>query len=138
MDWSNARLFNNLYRVKEPKGADIVIRGELRSFKWKPEYRWAPYVPALGFLAAIGVPVASSTGEVEIAVEIVDPRKAGTIASYTRAARRIKTYWVYRYQEYRAGDDLDPNSAFRQVADGLQSDILEDRERIIAAARPAS
>jgi hypothetical protein len=138
MDWSESRLFKDLYRVKEPKGADIVIRGELRAFQWQPRYRWQPYVPGFAFLATLGVPVARSAGEVEIAVDILDPRKPGTIASYTQAARRTRQYWVYRYQDFSAGDDLDGDTAFRQVLAGLQAAILEDRERIVAAARPGS
>jgi hypothetical protein len=138
IDWSESRLFQDLYRVQEPKGADVIIRGEIRAFRWEPQYRWAPYVPGLAFLAALGVPVATSTGEVEIALDIVDPRKAGTIASYTKAARRVRTYWVYRYQEFRAGDEQDPNSALRQVLEGLQTAIVDDRERIVAAAKPGA
>src|SRR5262245_18767711 len=136
MDFSDARLFTTLTHVNEPQGADIVLRGEIRAFQWAPKYRWVPYVPGLAFLAALGVPVASSTGHVQIALEVVDPAKAVTIASYDKAARSSQTYWVYRYQDSRAGSDLESNSAFRQVADELQTAILDDRERIVAAVKP--
>jgi hypothetical protein len=138
MDWSDSRLFGQIYRVTEPKGADVIVRGEIRAFQWHAEHRWVPYVPALAFLATLGVPVASSSSEVEIALEIFNPRKVGTIAAYTKAARRMRTYWVYRYQDGRAGEDLDANSALRQVSEALQTAILQDRDRIVAAARPGT
>ena len=136
MDFSDARLFTTLNHVNEPKGPDIVLRGELRAFQWAPKYRWAPYIPGLAFLAALGVPVAESSGHVEIALEVVDPIKAETIASYDKSARATQTYWVYRYQDGRAGSEIVANGAFRQVADQLQAAILDDRERIVAAVKP--
>ena len=135
MDWSDARLFTFIGHVSEPKGADVILRGEIRSFQWKPRYRWAPYVPGLAFLAALGVPVASSTAQVEIALEVLDPKKDQPIASYDKAARSSQNYWVYRYQDSHAGSDLEADSAFRRVADGLQTAILADRDRILAAVK---
>ncbi len=135
MDFSDAKLFALLNHVNEPKGADVILRGEIRSFQWTPRYRWLPYVPGLGFLAALGVPVATSTAEVEIALDVVDPRKGETIASYAKSARSSQDYWVYRMQDSTAGTDLETDSAFRQVADGLQTAILDDRERIVAAVK---
>ena len=136
MDFSDARLFTTINHLSEPKGTDIVLRGELRAFHWTPKYRWAPFIPGLAFLATLGVPVASSDGHVEIALEIMDPVKAETIASYDKAARATQTYWVYRYQDGRAGSEIVVNGAFRQVTDQLQTAILDDRERIVAAVKP--
>jgi len=138
MDFSEAKLFAFLGRVREPREADVLLRGEIRSFRWKPRYDWYAYVPGLGILAAFGVPVATSTGEVEIALEVVDPKTDQPIASYTRAARGRQTYFVYRYQDFRAGGDREPNSAFRRVTDELQTAILADRERIVAAVKPGA
>lgn len=134
-DLSEARLFTAIEHVTDRQVADVILRGEIRSFRWKPAHRWVPYVPALGILAAFGVPVAASAMDVEIALELVDPRTAQAIASYTKAAHESQSYFVYRYQDSRAGDDRERDSALRRVAVDLQTAILEDRERIVAALK---
>ncbi len=60
MDLSEAQLFSSIGH--DSRGADVILRGEIRSFEWKARYDWAPYVPGLGFLAAIGIPVAPFDG----------------------------------------------------------------------------
>src|SRR5262245_16854467 len=116
MDFSEARLFAVLNHVKSPQEAQVLLRGEIRSFEWKPRHNWVPYVPALGFLAGLGVPIAYSTMEVEIALDVVNPKQDQPIVSYTRAATSKQKYIVYRFQDSRAGDTRETNSAFRQVA----------------------
>jgi hypothetical protein len=138
MDFGEAKVFSSIKHVTEPKDADVILRGEIRSFQWSPGYIWYPYVPGLGILAAFGVPVATSTAEVAIALEVVDPKKDQPIVSYTKAVRESQRYFVYRYQDFRAGDDRERNSAFRRVADELQTAILGDQDRIVAAVGPAA
>jgi len=138
IDWKDANLFRQLNHVSEPQGADVILKGELRSFRWKPSYAWLPYIPALGTLAAFGVPVAYSDDAVEIALDVIDPKSGQAIASYTKMAQSHHSYWVYRYQDFTAGDDRQTNSAFRQVADQLQTAMLGDRERMVAAVKPAA
>jgi hypothetical protein len=133
MDLSEAQLFSTIGH--DSRGADVILRGEIRSFEWKPRYNWVPYVPGLGFLAAIGIPVAYSTGQVELAIDVVDAKTDQRIASYTRAATDKHPYWVYRYQDFTAGSDLDTVSAFRRVVEELQAAILADGDRIVAAVK---
>jgi hypothetical protein len=135
MDFSEARLFTSLNHVKVPQESEVLLRGEIRSFEWTPKHDWVPYLPALGILAAFGVPVAHSTMEVEIALDVVNPKKDEPIASYAKAATTKQSYFVYRFQDFRAGSTRDKDSAFRQVAVQLQTAILDDRERIIAAVK---
>ncbi len=135
MDFSEAKLFTAINHVKDPREAEVILRGEIRSFRWKPKYDWAPYIPALAFLAAFGVPVAHSTMDVEIALEVVDPKKDQPITSYTKAASDRQSYIVYRFQDFRAGGDLPEDSAFRQVAVALQTSILDDGDRIVSALK---
>src|SRR5262245_52307744 len=111
MDWSDAKLFAQLNHVNAPEGADVILKGEIRSFQWNPHYDWAPYIPAFGFLAAFGVPVAHSNDECEIALQLFAPKSDQPIASYTKLARSRQSYWVYRYQDFRAGDDREQNGA---------------------------
>jgi len=134
MDLSEAQLFSSIGH--DSRGADVILRGEIRSFQWKARYNWVPYVPGLGFLAAIGIPVAHSTGQVELAIDVVNAKTDQPIVSYTRAATDKHPYWVYRYQDFTAGSDLDTVSAFRRVVDELQAAILVDGARIVAAVRP--
>ena len=133
MDLSEAQLFSSIGH--DSRGADVILRGEIRSFQWKPRYGWAPYIPGFGFLAAVGVPVAYSTGQVELAIDVVDAKTDQRIASYTKAASDHHAYWVYRYQDFTAGSDRDTDSAFRRVVDELQSAILADGDRIVAAVK---
>jgi hypothetical protein len=133
MDLSEAQLFSSIGH--DSRGADVILRGEIRSFQWKARYHWVPYVPGLGFLAAIGVPVAYSTGQVELAIDVVDAKTDQRIASYTKAASDRHQYWVYRYQDFTAGSDRDTDSAFRRVVDELQAAILTDGDRIVAAVK---
>ena len=133
MDLSEAQLFSTIGH--DSRGADVILRGEIRSFDWKPRYNWVPYVPGLAFLAAIGVPVAYSTGQVELAIDVVDAKTDQRIASYTRAATDKHPYWVYRYQDFTAGSDRDTDSAFRRVVEELQAAILADGDRIVAAVK---
>src|SRR5262245_12127357 len=119
MDLSEARLFSSI--GQDTKGADVILRGEVRALTWKPRYDWAPYVPALGILAAFGVPVAHSNSDVELGLDVVSAKTDQVIASYTKAASRRQSYWVYRYQDFTAGSDRDVDSAFRQVTDELQT-----------------
>lgn len=133
MDLSEAQLFSSIGH--DSRGADVILRGEIRSFQWRARYNWVPYVPGLAFLAAIGIPVAYSTGQVELAIDVVDAKTDQRIASYTRAATDKHPYWVYRYQDFTAGSDLDTVSAFRRVVDELQAAILMDGDRIVAAVK---
>lgn len=133
MDLSEAQLFSLIGH--DSRGADVILRGEIRSFQWKARYNWVPYVPGLAFLAAIGVPVAYSTGQVELAIDVVDAKTDQRIASYAKAASDRHPYWVYRYQDFTAGSDLDTVSAFRRVVDELQAAILADGDRIVAAVK---
>jgi hypothetical protein len=94
-----------------------------------------PYIPGLGILAGFGVPVAYSTGQVELAIDVVDAKTDQRIASYTKAASGSHSYWVYRYQDSTAGSDRDTDSAFRRVVDELQAAILTDGDRIVAAVK---
>ncbi len=134
-DLSEARVFTSIERAKSAPPPDVILRGEIRSFRWTPRYSWPPYVPGLGILAAFGVPVATASMDVEIALELVNPKNEQVVASYTRAARDTQSHWVYRYQDFRAGGDQEANSAFRRVAVDLQTAILEDREKIVAALK---
>jgi len=138
MDFGEAKVFSSIKRVKEPKDADVILRGEIRSFRWRPRYAWPPYVPGLSILAAFGVPVAASTAEAAIAIEVVDPRTDQPIVSYAKAASESQRYFVYRFQDSRAGDDRERNSAFRRVSGELQTAILGDRDRIVAAVKPGA
>ena len=133
MDLSEAQLFSSIGH--DSRGADVILRGEIRSFQWKARYDWAPYVPGLGFLAAIGIPVAHSTGRVELAIDVVDAKTDQRIASYAKAATDRHPYWVYRYQDFTAGSDRDTDSAFRRVVEELQAAILADGDRIVAAVK---
>jgi hypothetical protein len=89
----------------------------------------------LGILAAFGVPVSVATTDVEITLELVDPKKAQTVVSYTKAARERQSHFVYRFQDFQAGSDRDSNSALRRVAVDLQMAILEDRQQIVEALK---
>ena len=133
MDLSEAQLFKSIGH--DSRGADVILRGEIRSFQWKARYKWLPYIPGLGFLAAIGVPVASSAGQVTLAIDVVDARTNQPIASYAKAATDRHPYWVYRYQDFTAGSDRDTDSAFRRVVEELQAAILADGDRIVAAVK---
>jgi hypothetical protein len=134
-DLSETRLFKTIEHARNLRDADVILRGEIRSFVWKPRHKLAPYIPGLGILAAFGVPVADSEMAVEIALEVVNPKTAQPIASYTRAARDTQAHFVYRFQDSRAGHDQEPNSAFRRVALDLQTAILDDGQRIVAALK---
>lgn len=133
MDLSEAQLFTSIGH--DTRGADVILRGEIRSFSWTPRYNPWPYVPAFGIIAAFGVPVARSSSQVELAIDVVNAKTDERIASYTKAASARRAYWVYRYQDFTAGSDRDTDSAFRQVVEELQADILKDRERIVAAVK---
>ena len=133
MDLSEAQLFSTIGH--DSRGADVILRGEIRSFQWRARYNWVPYVPGLAFLAVIGIPVAYSTGQVELAIDVVDAKTDQRIASYARAATDKHPYWVYRYQDFTAGSDLDTVSAFRRVVEELQAAILADGDRIVAAVK---
>jgi len=133
MDLSEARLFTSIGH--DLQGAEVILSGEVRSFRWKPKYYWPPYVPGLGILAAFGVPVAHSTSQVELAIDLVNPKSQQPIASYSKAAQDRHAYWVYRFQDYTAGSDRDTDSAFRRVVEDIQASILSDRDRIIAAVK---
>ena len=133
MDLSEARLFSSI--AHDLRGAEVVLRGEIRAFAWTPKYDWPPYVPGFGILAAFGGPVAHSTSEVALAIDVVDPRTDRAIASYVKSAAGRRSYWVYRYQDFTAGSDRDTDSPFRQVAEELQAAILADGERIVAAVK---
>jgi hypothetical protein len=136
MDLSEARLFRSIGHGLA--GADVILRGQILQFSWKPRYNWVPFVPALGTLAAIGVPVSYSSGRVAIALEVLDARTNQPIASYVKAAVDEHPYWVYRYQDFTAGSDRDTDSAFRRVVEELATSILVDADRIVAAVkRPA-
>ena len=132
---SEARLFTSIQHAKSEGVADVVLRGEIRSFRWAPRHNLPPYIPGLGILAAFGVPVSVATMDVEISLELVDPKTTQTIASYTKAARQSQSHFVYRFQDFRAGSDRESDSAFRRVAVDLQRAIFEDRERIVAALK---
>jgi hypothetical protein len=135
-DFSEARLFASLVHVRDPGEAPVVLRGEIRSFEWHARYSPWPYVPGLGGLAALGVPVATSTASLEVVLDVVDPRAAQPIGSYAGAARDTRRDVVYRYQEFRTGNELDrERDVVRRVADELQTAILTDRDRIVAAAQ---
>ena len=134
-DLSEARVFTSIEHAKTERPADVVLRGEIRSFRWTPRYKFLPFIPGLGILAAFGVPVSVATMDVEITLELVDPKKAQTVASYTKAARESQSHFVYRFQDFQAGSDRESNSAFRRVAVDLQTAILEDRERIVEALK---
>ena len=86
-------------------------------------------------LAALGVPVAKSSSDVELAIDVLDARNSQTITSYAKAAHQDRSYWVYRYQDFTAGSDRDTDSAFREVVGALQTAIIADRERIVAAVK---
>lgn len=133
MDLSEARLFSVI--GKDTTGAELLLRGKIQSFQWAPRYDRVPYVPGLAFLAALGVPVAHSASEVQLTLDLVHPKTEQVIASYTKAAASRQSYWVYRYQDWSAGSDRDLDSAYRRVVDGLQSAIVADRERIVAAVK---
>ena len=133
MDLSGAQLFTSIGH--DSRGADVILRGEIRSFRWKPRYAWAPYIPGFGFLAAFGVPVAYSSGQVELAIDVVNAKTDQRIASYTKAASGTHSYWVYRYQDFTAGGDRETDSAFRRVVGDLQTAILADGDRIVAAVK---
>jgi hypothetical protein len=133
MDLSEAQLFRAIGH--ESAGVDVILKGEIRSFSWTPRYNWVPYVPALGTLAAFGVPVAYSRATVELTLDIIDAKSNQPIVSYTKAATGKNSYWVYRYQDFTAGSDRDTDSAFRQVVGELQTAILADGDRIVAAVK---
>ena len=133
MDLSEARVFKAIGH--DSSGADVILKGEIRAFSWTPRYNWVPYVPALGTLAAFGVSVAYSSATVELALDVVDAKNNQPIASYTKAATGKHSYWVYRYQDFTAGSDRDTDSAFRQVVGELQTAILADGDRIVAAVK---
>ncbi len=133
MDLSEAQVFTSIGH--DTRSADVILRGEIRSFQWKPRYNWVPYVPGLGTLAAFGVPVAYSTGQVELAIDVVNARTDERIASYTKAATAGRSYWVYRFQDFTAGSDRDTDSAFRRVVEELQTAIVNDRDRIVGAVK---
>lgn len=134
-DLSEARVFTSIQHAKPEWPADVILRGEIRSFRWTPRYTVPPFIPGFGILAAFGVPVSTATMDVEIAIELVDPKKARTIASYTKAARDSQSHFLYRYQDFRAGGDHEANSALRRVAVDLQTAILADRDRIVEALK---
>jgi hypothetical protein len=135
-DLSEARVFTSIERAKtERAAADVILRGEIRSFRWSPRYNLPPFIPGLGILAAFGVPVSVATTDVEITLELVDPKKAQTVVSYTKAARERQSHFVYRFQDFQAGSDRDSNSALRRVAVDLQMAILEDRQQIVEALK---
>jgi len=133
MDLSEARLFTSIGH--DSNGADVILRGEIRSFQWKPRYNPVSYIPGFGFLSAFGVPVAYSKGQVSLAIEVVDARNDQPIASYAKAASDRHSYWVYRFQDFTAGSDRDTDSAFRRVVGDLQAAILTDGDRIVAAVK---
>lgn len=133
MDLSEAQLFQTIGH--DTRGADVLLRGEIRSFTWKPRYNLLPYVPGFGIIADFGVPVARSSSTVELAIDVINAKTEERIASYTKAAKARRSYWVYRFQDFTAGSDRDTDSAFRQVVEELQNEILNDRERIVAAVK---
>jgi hypothetical protein len=137
MDLSEARLFRSIGHGSA--GADVILRGQILQFAWKARHNPVPYIPAIGgTLAALGVPVAHSTGRVAIALEVLDARTNQPIAAYAKAAVDKHPYWVYRYQDLSAGSDRDTDSAFRRVVEELATAILVDADRIVAAVkRPA-
>jgi hypothetical protein len=135
-DFSEARLFSSLVHVRDPGEAPVVLRGEIRSFEWRARYSPWPYIPGLGGLAALGVPVATSTAALEVVLDVVDPRPPQPIGSYTGGARDTRRDVVYRYQEFRTGNELDrERDVVRRVADELQTAILADRDKIVTAAK---
>jgi hypothetical protein len=133
MDLSEARLFRSIGH--DAAGADVILRGQILQFAWKPRYNPVPFIPAFGTLAAFGVPYAHSTGRVAIALEVLDARTKEPITSYVKAAVDKHPYWVYRYQDFEAGSDRDTDSAFRRVVEELAASILVDGDRIVAAVK---
>lgn len=133
MDLSEARLFTSIGH--DSRGADVILKGEIRSFQWKARHKVVPYIPGLAFLSALGVPVARAKGQVELAIDVVDAKTNQPIGSYAQAATDAHEYWVYRFQDFTAGSDRDTDSAFRRVVGDIQSAILADGERIVAAVK---
>ena len=133
MDLSEAGLFKSIGH--DSRGVDVILRGEIRSFQWKAHYKVVPYIPGLAFLSALGVPVAHSKGQVELAIDVLDAKTSQPIGSYSRAASDTHAYWVYRFQDFMAGSDRDTDSAFRRVVSDIQSAILADGDRIVAALK---
>ena len=133
MDLSEAGLFKSIGH--DSRGVDVILRGEIRSFQWKAHYKVVPYIPGLAFLSALGVPMAHSKGQVELAIDVLDAKTSQPIGSYSRAASDTHAYWVYRFQDFMAGSDRDTDSAFRRVVSDIQSAILADGDRIVAALK---
>ena len=133
MDLSEAGLFKSIGH--DSRGVDVILRGEIRSFQWTPRYNAVPYIPGLAFLTALGVPVARAKGQVELAIDVLDAKTAQPIGSYAKAATDTHAYWVYRFQDSTAGSDRDTDSAFRRVVSDIQSAILADSDRIVAAVK---
>jgi hypothetical protein len=133
MDLSEARLFTSI--GQDSRGVDVILKGEIRSFQWTPRYNAVPYIPGLAFLSALGVSVAHAKGQVELSINVVDAKTDQAIGSYAKAATDTHSYWVYRFQDFTAGSDRDTDSAFRRVVIDIQSAILADADRIVAAVK---
>jgi hypothetical protein len=130
-DLSEARVFSSISLASEGQQPDVLLRGEIRSLSWKPRHNPWPYVPALGFLAEIGVPVARVVASVDIALDVTNPRTDQVIGSYRGSGREqrnltLATPWLR----------VSGNGAFRAAAEQLQDAMLADRDRLLAAAPP--
>ena len=126
-DFSEARLFSVI--GLDPRDADVLLRGELRSLSWRARHKPLPYIPAVGgTLAELGLPVASSMGDVEIALDVVNVKTDQVIGSYAGSGRESRTYTVFTPWYRNEGD-----GAFRAAAGALQQAILNDRDRLTAA-----
>jgi hypothetical protein len=128
-DFSDARIFASIGLATEPRDVDVLLRGEIRSLSWKPRHNPWPYVPGLGFLAAIGVPVARSVASVDIALEVANARTDQVIGAYSGSGREQRAYTL-QTPYFRATG----NGPFRRAAEELQEAILQDRDRLVAAA----
>lgn len=130
-DFRQSELFEKVLSGSDAN-ADLLVKGRIYNFYWKNRYKWYVFVPYINLIILFGVPAGQFSGEVKIALDLVNKKTNAVVASYETSELQQDTYTGYRtFWGLETGTET--SEAFRIVMDRIKSDILKDKDKIVSA-----
>ena len=133
-DLRQAKLFSSLEFPADPTQVDVIIRGEIRSLRWRSKWYPITFIPYLNLITLLGFPAGNNEGGVRLFIEAVNAHTGAVIASHEQSSGSSRTYSIYQATDYRVAGGEETREALRTVIDDLKAALWGDRRLIEAAA----
>ena len=128
-DFQRAQLFQELSIEGDPRQADLLLRGAIRSFTVQTVDYYYEYTPLVIF-AFLGLPEGYSWGQVALALEVVDAKNGAVLGAYEASSRQQRKVTIYDTGNWEQHYGEEAGESFRQTLEKLKRAILADRDRL--------